>query len=82
MLISVMSRSTAAQNNMALNKLEREVITDSMLKIQSVQGSLDQIDAAKLQDIDEIHSCLKSASNSFRAALRTEASPQESPSKR
>jgi hypothetical protein len=67
---------------MALNKLEREVITDSMLKIQSVQGSLNQIDATKLQDIDEIRSCLKSASNSFRAALMSGASPREHPSKR
>ena len=52
-----------------LTKLEREVITDSMLKIQSIQASLDQIDGAKLLDIDEIHSCLKNANNSFRAAL-------------
>jgi hypothetical protein len=53
-----------------LTKLEREVITDSMLKIQSIQASLDQIDGAKVLDIDEIHSCLRTANNSFRAALR------------
>ena len=53
-----------------LTKLEREVITDSMLKIQSIQASLDQIDGAKLLDIEEIHSCLKTANDSFRAALR------------
>jgi hypothetical protein len=52
-----------------LTKLEREVITDSMLKIQSVQASLDEIDGSKVGDIDEIHSCLKTANNSFRAAL-------------
>jgi hypothetical protein len=55
---------------MTLNKLEREVLTDSMLKIQSIQASLNEIDATKLQDIDEIHSCLSTANKSFRAALR------------
>ena len=55
---------------MPLTTLEREVITDSMLKIQSVQASLDQIDRSKLADIDEIHSCLRTANQSFTAALR------------
>jgi hypothetical protein len=56
---------------MTLNKLEREVITDSMLKIQSIQASLEEIDTAKLRDIDEIHSCLNTANKSFRSALRS-----------
>jgi hypothetical protein len=55
---------------MPLTKLEREVITDSMLKVQSIQASLGQIDGAKLPEIDEIHSCLRTADKSFRAALR------------
>jgi hypothetical protein len=55
---------------MPLTKLKREVITDSMLKIESVQASLTQIDEAKLIDLDEIHSCLQTADNSFRVALR------------
>ncbi|MGA2118753.1 MAG: hypothetical protein ABSH56_28870 [Bryobacteraceae bacterium] len=59
-----------------LTKLEREVITDSMLKIQSIQASLEEIEGAKLLDIDEIHSCLKTANSSFRAALRTGPSKQ------
>ncbi len=62
---------------MPLNKLEREVITDSMLKIQSVQAALDQIDDAKLPDSDEIHDCLESADNSFRLALRDDAPPEK-----
>jgi hypothetical protein len=66
-----MWRSTAARILMSLTTLEREVITDSMLKIQSVQASLDQIDGSKLLDIDEIHSCLRTANKSFSAALRT-----------
>ena len=55
---------------MLLSKLEREVITDSMLKIESIEASLSQIDGSKLVDIEEIHSCLKTADNSFRTALR------------
>jgi len=54
---------------MPLTRLEREVITDSMLKIQSIQASLEQIDRWKLVDRDEIDSCLKTANNSFRTAL-------------
>ncbi len=55
---------------MTLSKLEREVITDSMLKIESIEASLSQIDGAKLVDIDEIQDCLKNADKSFRTALR------------
>ena len=55
---------------MQLSKLEREVITDSMLKIQSIEASLKQIDGNKLVDIKAIESCLKTAENSFRMALR------------
>jgi hypothetical protein len=42
-----------------------------MLKIQSIEASLNQIERSKLLDIDEIESCLRTADNSFRAALRT-----------
>jgi len=66
-----MRRRTAAPITMALTKLEREVITDSMLKIQSIQASLNQIDETKLVDCETIHSCLKSANKSFRATLKT-----------
>jgi hypothetical protein len=55
---------------MLLTKLEREVITDSMLKIQSIQASLNHIDETKLLDNEGIRSCLKAANNSFRAALK------------
>ena len=62
---------------MPLTTLEREVITDSMLKIQSIQTSLEQIDDAKLLDIDEIHSCLRTANHSFRVALRDGSLPKK-----
>ena len=76
MPIFVMWSRTAALNIMSLTKLEREVLTDSMLKIQSIQASLSQIDETKLDDSDEIHSCLKTANKSFRTALRS-GSPQK-----
>jgi hypothetical protein len=58
---------------MPLTRLEHEVITDSMLKIQSIQASLAHIDEVKLPDIVEINTCLAAANNSFREVLR--ASP-------
>ena len=61
---------------MTLTKLEREVITDSVLKIESIQASLDQIDEAKINGIDQIQSCLESADKNFRIALRG-SSPQK-----
>ncbi len=54
-----------------LTKLEREVITDSMLKIESIQASLSQIDRTKLLNCEEIDSCLRTASSSFQAALKS-----------
>jgi len=42
-----------------------------MLKIQSIEASLKQIDGSKLLDIHEIESCLRTADHSFRAALRS-----------
>ncbi len=62
---------------MPLTTLEREVLTDSMLKIQSIQASLDQIDGDKVLDIDEIHSCLKTANKNFSIALRSGASSKK-----
>ena len=73
MLIFDMWRRTVARILMSLSKMEREACTDSMLKIQSIQASLEQIDGANVPDIDEIHRSLNSASQSFRAA--TEAQP-------
>lgn len=46
------------------------MITDSMLKLQSIQASLEHIDDSKIPDHDEIEHCLNSADKSFRSALR------------
>ena len=55
---------------MYLTRVEREAITDSVLKIQSIQASLVQVDEAKVPDMEEIHSCLKTAQTNLRAVLR------------
>jgi hypothetical protein len=65
---------TAARTLMLLTRLEREAITDSVLKIQSSQASLDQIDEAKVLGMSEIHSCLRTAHKSLRVALRESSS--------
>ncbi len=55
---------------MPLTKVEREKITDSMLKIQSATASLDNLDETKIQDFDEIQSCLQMVNKHLRLALR------------
>lgn len=54
-----------------LTKVERERITDSVLKIQSVRHSLDHIDEAKVDDLEDIKSCLETADGNLREALAT-----------
>jgi hypothetical protein len=65
---------------MSLTRLEREIITDSLLKIQSIEASLDQLNEIEIIDLNEIHTCLKSANASFRMALNSGAS--QNPTKR
>jgi hypothetical protein len=52
-----------------LSLVERERITDSMLKIQSVRHSLDSVGDDKIPGRDEIETCLDNADQSLRAAL-------------
>lgn len=54
---------------MPLTNVEREKITDSVLKIQSVQVSLRGIDEKKIRDFDEIDRCLRTAHQNLRLAL-------------
>ena len=58
---------------MKLTRVEREKITDSVLKIQSVRASLDYMDETKIPELEEIQSCLKNADVSLRLALRQAA---------
>ena len=52
-----------------LTLAERERISDSVLKIQSVRNSLDQLDEKKIPAKEEIDTCLESADHSLRAVL-------------
>ncbi|HWB95950.1 MAG TPA: hypothetical protein VG672_04590 [Bryobacteraceae bacterium] len=54
---------------MGLTNVEREKLTDSMLKIQSVRTTLGQVDESKVPDSEEIHRCLEDADASLRTAL-------------
>lgn len=54
---------------MALNREEKERISDSRLKIQSVTRSLHQIDPDKIPKLEEIQDCLEDAEESLKGAL-------------
>jgi len=56
---------------MALTRVERERLTDSRLKIQSVAKSLTHVDPKKIRGFDEIRDCLDAADRSLRGALRS-----------
>jgi hypothetical protein len=55
---------------MSLTNVEREKITDSMLKIQSVRASLEDMDESKIPDYNEIEGCLSTVDKNLRLALR------------
>ena len=55
---------------MALTKVERERITDSVLKLQSVRASLENMDDSKIPCFKSVETCLKDADKNLRAALR------------
>jgi hypothetical protein len=49
--------------------MERERITDSVLKIQSVRASLEHIGKSTIPKRDEVEDCLESVDRSFRESL-------------
>jgi hypothetical protein len=55
---------------MSLTNLEREAITDSVLKIQSIQSSLSYVEEGKVPDMGEIHDCLRTAHQRLKGVLR------------
>jgi hypothetical protein len=60
---------------MSLTRVERAKITDSALKIQSAQNSLEKLDESKVKDFEEIQDCLEMAGANLRQALRENDSP-------
>lgn len=67
---------------MPLTRLEREVINDSVLKIQSIQASLEQVDECRIPDREEIENCLESADQSLRSILREDIPGNKQPARR
>jgi hypothetical protein len=57
---------------MRLTRLERERLTDSKLKLQSVAESLKHVDPKKVQSFDEIQTCLDAAEHNLNGALRAD----------
>ena len=58
---------------MALTRVERERITDSRLKVQSITNSLKHVDSNKVPDFEEIQECLEGADKSLGEALKSSA---------
>ena len=55
---------------MALTRLEREKITDGMLKIQSARASLENVDPSKIPEFEEMEDCLEDADRNLEIALK------------
>ena len=55
---------------MALTRTDKERISDSRLKVQTVADSLKHVDPDKVPHFDEIEQCLEEAANSLGQALR------------
>jgi hypothetical protein len=55
---------------MALTRVEREKITDTVLKIQSASDLLEDFDESKIPKVDGVQDCLKGADKTLRLALR------------
>jgi hypothetical protein len=61
---------------MALTRVERERLTDSRQKVQSVSHSLKHVRAKEIPNLHEIEKCLEDSDRSFAKALQ--ARPSES----
>jgi hypothetical protein len=60
---------------MKLTTVDRERITDSMLKIQSVRANLSELDDSRIPNADEVESCLETADASLKEALGYRKAP-------
>lgn len=73
---------TAARILMSLTKVEREAINDSVLKIQSIETSLGQVEETKIPGLQKIYSCLGSVQRRLRIVLRGSPEKKKPPAKR
>ncbi len=56
---------------MALTRADKERLTDSRMKLQSVARSLREVDPDRIPDFEEIEDCLEDADKSLGEALRS-----------
>src|ERR1700749_3579983 len=63
----VISKNTGVRPPMKLTTVDRERITDSMLKIQSVRATLNEVDGSKIPHAHEVESCLETADTSLKS---------------
>ncbi len=61
---------------MALKRVEKERITDSLRKLQSVSDTLKRVNPAEVPDLENVEDCLKDADKILGAALRPPASKE------
>ena len=54
---------------MPLSNVDRERITDCVLKIQSVKNSLEEVEKENIPNEQEVEECLETADHNFRVAL-------------
>lgn len=66
----------AARHDMGLTRVEREKITDTVLKIQSAAGVLEEFDETQIPKVEGVQDCLKSADKTLRLALRSTPVPK------
>ena len=63
---------------MELTPLEREKITDGMLKIQSAMASLEEVNPDKIPEFADLEDCLEDADKNLGTALRQSPSAKKS----
>ena len=56
---------------MALKRVEKERIKDSVLKLQSVANALDQVDPKEIPHLEDVQECLEEADKILGGALRS-----------
>ena len=59
---------------MALKRVEKERIKDSLLKLQSVANSLDQVDSKEIPHLEDVQECLEYADKVLGEALHSPGS--------
>jgi hypothetical protein len=59
---------------MALKRDEKERIQDSLLKLQSVANSLDQVDSKEIPHLEDVQECLEDADKVLGEALHSPGS--------